>query len=542
MCRLLLKTHIGEEKEKRIAFSRALFRMKRGGPDSSQVVIINDIAFGHNRLAIIDPRSVSDQPMTRGWGTILFNGEIYNFKELKEKHHLQTTTNSDTEVILLLYNKYGDSAFDLLDGEFAIVIFDQEKNLISFVRDRLGIKPLYYRIKGTELIVSSEIKGISAILLSHLEVNRQMVDEWMCYGYTSGEQTMFNDVYKVLPGMVMTFGVNSGKLESRPLLWPTTQKGSLFDTLDRSVKKRMMSDVPISCTLSGGIDSSIIAYLMSTHSDQPIKTYTIGFAGFTNEFDQAKKVAKFIGAKHTEIEIPIRLGGNEIDEILDTMEEPIDRGSLIPTYFLSKIIKEKVTLIGEGADEVFGGYSRHRWLADNDVPFGVYFESQLRSFPSKHQPRIEDTELKDKNSALLFDLQTEIPNYHTLRIDKCFMNNGIEARVPFLDPEVVSGYLYSPYEWKQKPEKKILREAFKGILPDWITDQPKKALKFPFKRLISPVLGLRYIRDVIYSKSDILPITESQIDQLYSEIETRKNAARDLWNIFLFKKWEQIDI
>ena len=535
MCRILLQTKIGERKTQ---FEKALSMMRKGGPDASHILIENDIAFGHNRLAIIDTRVIADQPMMIDGNIILFNGEIYNHRALKTKYNLNTKSNSDTEVILMLYNQFKDEAFNMLDGEFAIVIYDAETETIKLVRDRLGIKQLYYSDHQGELTISSEIKAIGALIEDGLTIDSNSVDEWKCYGYLPDGYTLFNNVAKVLPNNVMEFELDGSLIGTSELenINYSDKEETLAQTITKAVGKRMMSDVPISCTLSGGIDSSIVAHLMSIIAKDPIKTYTIGFEGCENEFEQAKKVADFINSDHHQIEIPFSEVLSEIDEIIETMEEPIDRGSLIPTYFLAKTIKEKVTLIGEGSDEIFGGYSRHKWIYENPTStFDEYFDSQLRSFPSLGGPYFAEDIEEDLNNVLKFDIENEIPNYHTVRIDKCMMHNGIEARVPFLDPEILTRHFNIPFADKQKPEKKCLREAFKEILPDWIINQPKKALKFPFHKIVT----LPEVEKVIRQESEFFDIEKEDIDLLYKEINTKKNAARDLWNIFLFKKWEK---
>lgn len=535
MCRLLIKTKIGKEEK---LFETALAAMKRGGPDASHVLIENDIAFGHNRLSIIDTRSMADQPMMIDGNIILFNGEIYNHKALRERYNLPVITESDTEVILMLYNKLGDRAFDLLDGEFAIVIYDAEDQTIRVARDRLGIKQLYYSDWGDELIISSEIKGILPFI-GDPTMDNDGFDQWLTYGYPIDSATMFSGVFKVMPNTLMEFDLDGNLLKSGDLGEPTyledktPKENNLAQLIARCVGKRMMSDVPISCTLSGGIDSSIVAYVMSKMSKDPIKTYTFGFDDCDNEFEQARKVAQFIGSDHTEIHTTLPKILEKIDEILETIEEPVDRGSLVPTFCLASNIKEKVTLIGEGADELFAGYARHKWIHNNpNKTFDEYFDTKLRAFPTEEEPVLLG-DWDDKNSALEFDLTTEIPNFHTIRIDKCLMHYGVEARVPFLDPEIVMEAAKISFSQKQGPEKKCLREAFRDILPDWIIDQPKSPLKLPFDRIVK----LPAVEKLIREESE--HFDNKLIDAFYANMEKDSHAARNLWNIFLFKKWEK---
>lgn len=537
MCRLLLKTE--STKEEMIPFSQGLNAMVNGGPDKTKVTFdpVSKILFGHNRLSIIDLSEKGDQPMEIDGNTILFNGEIYNHKYLKEKYQIETISECDTEVILRLYNMFGAKSFDMLDGEFAIVISDRSQEKIWMVRDRLGIKPLYYSqlAKNGSLILSSEIKGIFPFVKP--EMNDAVFNQYLLYGYTENA-TMFKHIYKAIPGIRYEFDLH-GNRKSTSLLkkadLPDFPRKDLNTVIKRSIEKRMMADVPVSCTLSGGIDSSIVAMVMANLSETPINTYTIGFKDCENEFDKARKVSEWIGSIHHEIEIPFEKILENIDDIIYTMEEPIDRGSLVPTYFLAKEIKEKVTLIGEGSDEIFAGYSRHKYLADNDVDFEEYFSSQLQSFPSKETLGLEIPDIKaDKNLALKFDLETEIPNFHTNRIDKCMMHNGIEARVPFLDPEVVEAAMLIPYSEKQNPEKKCLREAFKGELPPVVTREPKKALKLPFDKIVKMEEVEKQIRE------ETGYFSRTTIDDLYEQLGVKKNSGRDLWNIFLFNRWLKI--
>lgn len=532
MCRLLLKTQ-SEESELEL-FSEALVAMRSGGPDKTKTTFDpkNGILFGHNRLSIIDLSEKGDQPMEIDGNTLLFNGEIYNHAYLKEKHELETESSCDTEVILRLYNKYGTDAFDMLDGEFAIALFDSKLQKVWMLRDRLGIKQLYFsRTESDELLISSEIKGILPFIPT--SISEKGLESYFLYGYTDNV-TLFEGVWKTIPGLLYEMDL-SGYLISHRLIGQADTGGEVSTTLNSAIKKavekRMMSDVPVSCTLSGGIDSSIVAVIMSNLSKDPIDTYTIGFEGCENEFDKAKKVADLIGSNHHQIDIPFQRILDEIDDIILTMEEPIDRGSLVPTYFLAKEIKQKVTLIGEGSDEIFGGYSRHKYLAEHDADFKTYFETQLKAFEAIDLKPDNVPDITDKNEALRFDLETEIPNFHTIRIDKCMMNNGVEARVPFLDPEVVRLAMLIPFDQKQNPEKKCLREAFKGELPEFVLDEPKKALKLPFDKIVT----LKEVEEQIKEDTGYFP--DYVIKELYSELGKKKNAGRDLWNIFLFNRW-----
>ncbi len=521
MCRILCKTETTEEQMP--LFSQALMSMKPGGPDSTGILYENEIAMGHNRLSIVDLSTNGNQPMTVRTNTILFNGEIYNHKELAIRYKIEDLeTESDTEVILRLYRLLGDDAFDQLDGEFAIVIYDRGENKIKMVRDRSGVKPLYYSF-ANGFIASSEMKGILPFIKK--EFNWHEFNNWKTWGYTL-EGTLFKDIYKLLPGQLRTIDLDNPREYMFDKLLEVPERRSIRNAIDDAVRKRTMADVPISCTLSGGLDSSIVAYRLTKELNIILNTYTIGFEGCENEFEQAQRVSEYLGTNHHALEIPLENAIEDIDKILDIIEEPIDRGSLIPTYFLAMAVKEKVTLIGEGADECFAGYKRHIEVGKNDsLAMELYFDAHLRAMPTDVKPFFD---IEDKNDFLGIDLAMEIPFYHTLRIDKMFMAQGIEARVPFLDPEVVSTANEIPYEDKCNPEKKCLREAFRGELPDWILDTPKKALKIPFDKLIA----LPEVEEVI-KRSTIL---KDEAEYYYNNPD-KHGRDRNLWNIYLFQKW-----
>jgi len=303
----------------------------------------------------------------------------------------------------------------------------------------------------------------------------------------------------------------------------------LKKAIEESVKKRMISDVPISLTLSGGVDSNIIAYLMGKEGKN-LNAYTLGFENDQNEM--AEKVAKTYGFKWNYHRIKTEEVIKTAKEVVKIMEEPSDKGSLLPTYFLSRMIKEKVTLIGEGADEIFGGYNRHvehgKRMKNKDKN---YLETFIKIFPRGEIKDYIEGYGETKNAVLLYDLEHEIPNYHTPRIDKCMMNFRIEARVPYLDPKVVDLALKIPYILKVNPEKKILRELFKGEIPDEFLSPPKSALKIPYDLWVEDP----EIKEIIYSCPRIL-FRKYFINDLY-ERKGKRNRSRMLWMIFLTSLW-----
>lgn len=572
MCRILLRSGYKNfsvvEKEK---FKEALSLMKNGGPDHQASVSHKangyEVLLGHNRLSIIDTSEASNQPMVSRNGKIriLFNGEIYNYKELIKRYDLRPRTSGDTEVVLLMYERFGIESLLDLDGEFAIVIVDDIGGIIHAARDPMGIKHLYYWFNGGDLFISSEIKAISQQVGTFLNVSA--LQDLMYYGYVAHpEGTMFDGILKIQPGVCLSFHPDGGitnKYEYFRLRYSglSLKTGAHSETLAKelkqevvkAVKKRMMSDVPISCTLSGGIDSSIIASIMAQNSSK-VKTYTLAIEGFPDELKKAKRFSKHIGSDHREIVISADKIFKEIDNIVYALDEPMDKGSVIPTYFLGRNIGTKVTLIGEGADELFGGYDRYiKWYGDVSKGKRVlgyrYMRDSLAIFPDSgttldllgmaSQNGTIDLHHGYSNTALYIDLISEIPNYHNPRIDKLMMNGSVEARVPYLDPSVVGLALEIPFDYKMNPEKAILRKAFEEDLPPWVLNRRKNALKIPYDSLVQR----REVKDVIFGKNfddiqleQIVP--KESVLRIYDQgPEKIRNGGRALWLIYLYIKW-----
>lgn len=343
------------------------------GPDGEGIFIDKNISLGHRRLSIIDLSSAGKQPMSNEDGSlwITFNGEIYNFMEIKvelEKkgHHFKS--NTDTEVIIHGYEEWGKEILQKLNGMFAFAIWDLDKKSLFIARDRLGIKPLYYHWDGKKLIFASEIKAILCYHGYKKEIDLDSLSSTFNLGFIVGEKTIFKNIFKLLPGHHLT--LINGDLSINKF-WDLQEKinpSNLMDSslklknlLEHSVESRLMSDVPIGVYLSGGLDSSTIAALAAKFSPN-IKTFSVGFGGgVPNELPYARKVAEFIGTDHHEFEVT----ANDLKyypEIIKAMDEPIGELALLPTFMLSKYAKKKATVVlaGEGADELFGGYLRHQ--------------------------------------------------------------------------------------------------------------------------------------------------------------------------------------
>jgi asparagine synthase (glutamine-hydrolysing) len=350
------------------------------GPDDEGYHISGPVGLGFRRLAIID-LNTGHQPISNEDGTvwIVFNGEIYNYHELRE--HLRTKghvfkTQTDTEVIVHLYEEFGESCVEKLRGMFAFAIWDDRQKTLFLARDRVGIKPLYYFLNGKSLIFGSEIKAILADPDVQPEIVPEMVDRFLTFYYMPGEETLFRNIHKLQPGYSML--VKDGKVQVKQY-WdlhfePTTQslqdaEDKLLSLLEESVRLHMISDVPVGFLLSGGVDSTAMLGLGVGKTDHGISSYTIGFSDpdVTDERPYARLAAARYGSEHHEMTIGAREFADFMPKYIWHMEEPVCEPPAVALYYVSSLAKQfvKVLISGEGGDEAFAGYPNYRsmlWL------------------------------------------------------------------------------------------------------------------------------------------------------------------------------------
>jgi asparagine synthase (glutamine-hydrolysing) len=342
------------------------------GPDDEGFYTESSIGLGMRRLSIID-LATGDQPIHNEdesiW--IVFNGEIYNFLELRtdlEKKGHRFYTACDTEVIVHLYEEMQEECLNKLNGMFAFALWDSNCKKLFLARDRLGIKPLHYMISNGRFLFGSEIKSI----LQYPDVKRELdvsaLHDFLTFEWVPAPKTIFKGIKKLLPGHIMT--VERTKI-SHKRYWDVNYSKSnkseeefvqdILTFLKRSIKYRMISDVPLGAFLSGGIDSSAIVALMSELSDQPVKTFTIGFTEESyNEVEYAQEVAQLFGTEHREKIIEPH-AHDLMDKVIRNLDEPFADVSTLPTYLVSEFAREYVTVVltGDGGDEIFGGYDQY---------------------------------------------------------------------------------------------------------------------------------------------------------------------------------------
>lgn len=344
--------------------------VKYRGPDDQGFFMHDDVGLAHARLSIIDLSMAGHQPMSNNDQTIwlVFNGEIYNFQELKadlcKKYRFKST--SDTEVIIHLYEEYGGNCFRKLNGMFAIALYDFREHKLILARDRMGEKPLYWAIFNSTLVFGSELKVLANHILFKKELDLQSLNKYLFLDYVPTPHSIFKNVFKLEPATYLVWFEQ--KIQKKTFwqmdftehnMGQSKTIDELDNILNESVRSRLVADVPVGIFLSGGLDSSTIAYYATKNSNKKIKTFSIGFR--EQSFDEsryAKQVSEFLGTEHHSEILEQRDVLNLITEVIKLIDEPLADASIIPTYLLSRYTKKFITVAlgGDGADELFAGY------------------------------------------------------------------------------------------------------------------------------------------------------------------------------------------
>ncbi len=346
--------------------------LERRGPDDQGLLFKDRLGLGHRRLSVIDPSPAGRQPMSASTGevVVVFNGEIYNFVPLKAdliKRGYQFNNQTDTEVILNGYLAFGTDIFPKLEGMFALALYDYRSHELVLVRDRLGKKPLYWSVIGETLLFGSELKSLIKHPLFNRSLNIDALTSYLLFDYVPGSDSIWQGVYKLNPGHYLKYKFGQ-QPEIKPFWSPDLKTenitlpealAQLESKLEQSVTNRLVADVPLGLFLSGGLDSSTIAYYASKVSGRPLQAFSIAFTDQSfDESDYAKKLARQLGLKHHIF--PLTGDGclNLIPQVASFLDEPLADSSILPTYFLSLETKKHITvaLSGDGGDELFAGY------------------------------------------------------------------------------------------------------------------------------------------------------------------------------------------
>jgi asparagine synthase (glutamine-hydrolysing) len=379
----------GDRRVERTALAGMNAQIIHRGPDDEGLFIDGNAGLAMRRLSIVDVRA-GHQPMASEdqnvW--IVYNGEIYNHRELRndlESRGHRYRTRSDTETVLHLYEEYGADCVRHLRGMFAFAIWNRQDRQLFVARDRLGIKPLYYRYDGQTFLFASEIKAILAYPGVRAESNRSVLAEYLAFGYVAGSATMFEGIQKLLPGH--TLEVNETGQFQIQQYWDLSFEQTADEhprdyyvkryreLLEESVASHLMSDVPLGVFLSGGLDSGVVAALAASAHREPIKTFSVGYAeDSVSELPYARQVAEHIGSKHHEVRMSRDEFFGSLPELIWHEDEPIVWPSSVSLYFVAKLAREHVTVVltGEGADETLAGYTRYAFTLKNSQADGFY--------------------------------------------------------------------------------------------------------------------------------------------------------------------------
>lgn len=567
------------------------------GPNAEGILLFEEgsVALGHRRLAILDLDKRANQPfLLDNNNALVFNGEIYNYSELKNEIGYSFCTKSDTEVLAVGIKQKGIDFIKKCNGMFAFGFWDDHSKNMVLARDRFGIKPLYYYADENVFVFSSEIKGILNSGLVKAEFNEEAIDEYLGNRYIREPYTFFRNIYQLPAGHYMTV-TKELKIEIKKY-WCLPEKFNydkeyneeeIYDSfkkqLNRAIKYRMVADVTVGSYLSGGVDSSLISAVASLNSNKPINTYTIGFQEL-NEFEYARLVKEKYKTNHHEILMDQSNYFEMMEEIIKFKDSPLGVPNEIPLAQMSKVLKEDITVVlsGEGADELMGGYGRifrtpfdfqnvDKGCTDD---FYSYFVNKYEYVPREMRDRYLECshplrEKFDQKIRVAFNQRRNEENvfrffhqYHVKgllqRVDITTMYASVEARVPFLDHELVEFcYKSVPYSLKLKwnsNENEYLAVTKRALEYSEILDTPKYLLRkyalelLPEEVVIRKKMGFpvplnnwfpeleKLVKDKL---TNTQWIRKGTIEELCKECEINPRSGQLLWmflNVEIFRK------
>ena len=467
-------------------FNEMLNSLKHRGPDDEGVEVFSldscSIFLGHRRLSIIDISSNGHQPMLYEHLAIIYNGEVYNFKDIRQdliSEGYSFDSNSDTEVILKSYHFWGIGCVERFRGMFAFAIYDSEQQEIIIFRDRAGVKPLYYSQTDNALIFSSELRPLLNYPDFNKEIDFEAVSSYLQFGYIHAPKTIFKTVQKLLPGYYLKYNIES-KILVKECYWNINDfyenqvaREDIVEELEATIIEafnlRMIADVPVGVFLSGGIDSSLVAAIVQKYSKIPINTFTIGFEDKKyDESNYAKEIAKYLGTNHTELICNKEDALAIITKLPKIFDEPFADSSAIPTVLVSELAKKQVSVVlsGDGGDELFCGYPSYvlmekRFKLLSKIPFRKKLRKISNIFPvpifiqNKFNGKLYNKVIKFKNMLDHDDI------VNTFKVaNSVFSKDEIKGLIR-------EGYFFS----KDIPAttsnlEKMMISDFKGYLPD----------------------------------------------------------------------------
>ncbi len=575
--------------------------LKHRGPDNQSDHSFKNCTLFHARLTILDLSSDSNQPFLdpKQQKGLVYNGEIFNYKDLQpEISNLKTK--GDVEVLFKLFEKENINCLDKLNGFFAFAFFDSQKDELHIVRDRFGVKPLYYFIDNEKIAFASELKALLE-LIGPQELDHNALHAYFRLNYISGKQTIFKNVFRLMPGEFISVKKKEIKIERWYKIPVEKKNNTIKELLTDAVKIRLHADVPVGCFLSGGLDSSIISALAKQEHNN-IHTFSIGFADepYFDETEFAELVAKHINSSHHTFKLKNTDLLENITPFLESIDEPFADSSAFNVYVLSKYTKQhvKVALSGDGADELFMGYNKHKAellsrkfsskalspLVNKMV--NVLPDSRNKKFSNKirqlkrfsksvnlepderyinwacisSEKEVNNLMLgksdhsfndlfneafqqKDFNPVNYADLKIVLADDMLVKADRMSMQHGLEIRNPFLDYRIVEFAMNLPENKKisNQGQKLILKESFRDLLPTRIFTREKKGFELPLwkwlKHELKSDIEKKWLNEKIIKEQKIFNYEGVQKlkQKLYSD--NPGDSPAQVWALIVFQNW-----
>jgi asparagine synthase (glutamine-hydrolysing) len=608
----------GEPAHGRLLVERMCAAMTHRGPDDAGISQLDATTLGMRRLSIIDLEG-GHQPMTNEDSTVwvVQNGEIYNHIELRESliaaGHI-FRTKSDTEVLVHGYEEWGDSFVERLNGMFAFAVLDRRRGIVLLARDRMGIKPLHYAVDGDRLVFASELKALLGDPVLRRGVDELALEQYLAYEFVPSPRSIVRGISKLRPGHTLTWSVAErrarvdrywaprlnldGSRNARDL---DEECSELLRVLRESVRKELISDVPLGVFLSGGIDSSAVAAMM-TQLGGDVKTFSVGFAERSfDESSYAREVARHLGTDHHELTLDPDAMLGLIPRLAQLLDEPLGDASIIPTFLLSEFTRRhvKVALGGDGGDELFAGYptlqahrlagyylrapravrraivepvvrrlpvSRanlsfdfraKRFVAGAEEPVPERHRRWMGSFGPEERAAVlshgvsgqadgldsEYSGIDPFNQALLLDMRLYLENDILVKLDRASMMASLEARVPLLNNDFVAFATGLPLDLKLRGlrSKYLLKRALRGILPAQILSRPKKGFGIPVAEWFRGPLREQLLSvlgaDRIRADGFFDPTAVQRL--IDDHMSGRRDNRKQLWTLFAFQMWHE---
>ncbi|MCP3871162.1 MAG: N-acetylglutaminylglutamine amidotransferase [Gammaproteobacteria bacterium] len=590
MCGLCGELRLDGKAADLTAIQRMTARLERRGPDHGGSYSDGPLGFGHRRLAIIDLSEHANQPMVdQELGlALVFNGTIYNYPALREElrgmgYHFYST--GDTEVILKAWHAWGEGCVERLNGMFAFAVWDQHKESLFLARDRMGIKPLYYTFDRERFRFASNPQALLAgggidTTIDPVGLHHQFT----LHAVIPAPDTILQGIKKLTPGHCMTLDPSGQSIERRYWQLEATRPEqpmsdaewleSIHDSLRRAVQKRNeIADVPVGVLLSGGLDSSLLVALLAESGVSDLRTFSVGFEDHPSEkgseFEYSDQVVERYDTRHRKYLIPNDQVLKRLPEAVDAMAEPMFGQDAVAFYLLAEQVSREIKVVqsGQGADEVFGGYfwyprmnaetegtplrrfARHYFDRDHEE----YRHTVSRAYRGDDHTSARIAELLAEPGAdtfmdavLRMDVTTLIVDDPVKRVDNMTMAWGLEARVPFLDQQLVELAARCPPELKLREGGKYpLKAMSRGLLPDAVIDRPKGYFPMPALKYVRGEF-LDFMRDILQSRACIERnlYSRAYVDMLLAapEMHHTRLLGSKLWHLALLEFWLQRNV